>query len=78
MAQLVEWSLPTPEVRGSNPVIDKLYITYSLQTDKNIEKRTGKGPIEKKIREPWSSQVKRSHLGNDVATDNLPIQQKAR
>ena len=27
VAQLVEWSLPIPEVRGSNPVIGKnLYI----------------------------------------------------
>ena len=28
--QLVEWSLPTLEVRGSNPVIGKLYISYFL------------------------------------------------
>ena len=26
VAQLVEWSLPIPEVRGSNPVISKIYI----------------------------------------------------
>ena len=25
VAQLVEWSLPIPEVRGSNPVIGKIY-----------------------------------------------------
>ena len=25
MGQLVEWSLPTPEVHGSNPVISKIY-----------------------------------------------------
>ena len=25
VAQLVEWSLPTPEVRSSNPVIRKIY-----------------------------------------------------
>ena len=25
VAQLVEWSLPTPEVRGSNPVIGKIF-----------------------------------------------------
>ena len=28
VAQLVEGSLPTPEVRGSNPVIGKLYLYY--------------------------------------------------
>ena len=26
--QMVEGSLPTPEVRGSNPVIGKLYLYY--------------------------------------------------
>ena len=30
VAQLVEWSLPKPEVRGSNPVINKLYIKHSF------------------------------------------------
>ena len=28
VAQLVDWSLPTPEVRGSNPVIRKIYIEH--------------------------------------------------
>ena len=28
VAQLVEWSLPIPEVRGSNPVIGKNLFTY--------------------------------------------------
>ena len=28
VAQLVEWSLPTPEVRGSNPVIGKNLFVY--------------------------------------------------
>ena len=32
VAQLVERSLPTPEVRGSNLVIGKLCITYKLPT----------------------------------------------
>ena len=31
VAQLAEWSLPIPEVRGSNPVIDKLlYCTFTI------------------------------------------------
>ena len=30
VAQLVERSLPTPEVRGSNPVIGKIYLYYQL------------------------------------------------
>ena len=32
VAQLVEQFLPTPEVRGSNPVIGKFYITHILST----------------------------------------------
>ena len=32
VAQLVERSHPTPEVRGSNPVIGKFYQTYILST----------------------------------------------
>ena len=28
MTQVVQRSLPTPEVRGSNPVIDKIYIEH--------------------------------------------------
>ena len=53
VAQLVERSFPTPEVRSSNP-IDKLYITYILSTvyilskrGKNTEKETGNGPFFK-------------------------------
>ena len=30
VAQLVEWSLPTPEVRSSKPVIRKNYIVHLL------------------------------------------------
>ena len=32
VAQLEEWSLPTPEVRGSNPVIGEILFMYSLST----------------------------------------------
>ena len=32
LGQLVEWTLSTPEVRGLNPVIDKLFITCILST----------------------------------------------
>ena len=28
VAQFVEWLLPIPEVRSSNPVIDKIYIEH--------------------------------------------------
>ena len=37
VAQLVEWSIPVPEVRGSNPVIGKIYIEQ-LFTINCIEK----------------------------------------
>ena len=32
VAQLVEWSLPIPEVRRSNPVIGKKYFEHLLST----------------------------------------------
>ena len=32
VAQLVEWSRPTPEVNGSNPAIGKRYIECLLST----------------------------------------------
>ena len=32
VAQLVEWSLLIPEVRGSNRLIRKLFITFLLST----------------------------------------------
>ena len=38
--QLVKWSLPTPEVHGSHPVIAKLYITFLLYwRDENKRKK---------------------------------------
>ena len=56
MAQLVEWSLPIPVVRGSNPVIRKIYLFLLniclLSTvywkDENKEKEAGDGPFFKK------------------------------
>ena len=46
VAQLVEWSLPTPEVCGLNPVIGQIYIEnlftvncVFFERDKNKEKR---------------------------------------
>ena len=56
VAQLVERSLPIPEVRGSNPVIGKKFI-YILNIcllstvywkDKNKEKEARNGPFFKK------------------------------
>ena len=52
MAQLVERSLPNPEVRGSNPVIGKIYWTFIYcqlyWKDENKEKRGREWPIFKK------------------------------
>ena len=52
VAQLVEWSLPTPEVYGSNTVIGKVYITYVLSTVLNRQKyrkEAGNGPFNKQL-----------------------------
>ena len=54
VVQLVEWSLPTPEVRGSNPDIGKLLstnCTIKNKKDKNKEKEAGNGPSLKKLSE---------------------------
>ena len=51
VAQLVEWSLPTPEDCGSKPVIGKnLYRMFSLNCiektkEKEKEKEAGIGPF---------------------------------
>ena len=50
VAQLVEQSLPTPEIRGSNLNIDKFYlaIIHLNRKDKNKEKEARNGPSLKK------------------------------
>ena len=49
MAQIVERSLPPPEVRGSNPVIGNLFVYCQLYSkDENKEKEAGNGPFFKK------------------------------
>ena len=51
VAQLVEWSLQKPEVRGLNPVIGKIWMYYQMyRKDENKVKEAGNGPIfSKKI-----------------------------
>ena len=53
-AQLVEWSLPTPEIRGSNPDISKIFI-YQLYNgkDENKEKEAGNVPSFLKTKWTW-------------------------
>ena len=50
VAQLVERSLPTPEIRGSNPNIGKLYIpiVHWNWKDENKEKEARIGPLKKR------------------------------
>ena len=51
VAELVERSLPIPEVCGSNPVIGKklfiLNICLLSRNDENKEKEAGNGPFKK-------------------------------
>ena len=51
MAQLVEWSLLIPEVRGSNPDISKIYIEHLLSTKskRTKEKESENGPFKKSL-----------------------------
>ena len=48
MAQMAEWLLPTPEVRGTNPVIGQIYIEHLFTNNcvekLKIKKEAGYGP----------------------------------
>ena len=49
VAQLVERSLPTPEIHGSNPAIGKIVSTNCMiKKDENKEKEARNGPSLKK------------------------------
>ena len=52
VAQLAERSLPTPEIRGSNPDISNILNIFICQLlsrkDENKEKEAGNGPFKKK------------------------------
>ena len=52
VAQLLEWSLPIPEVRGSNSVISKNLFIWNIcllptvyWKDENKEEEAGNGPF---------------------------------
>ena len=51
VAQLAERSLPTPEIRGSNPDIGNISNVFICQLlsrkDENKEKEAGNGPLKK-------------------------------
>ena len=49
VSQLVEGSVPTPEIRHSNPNISKVLSTYFKlnRKDDNKEKEAEKGPLKK-------------------------------
>ena len=53
VAQLVEWSLPTPEIRASNPVIVNFFtincIKSSIEKTKIKKKEARNGPILTKL-----------------------------
>ena len=49
-AEWADWSVPTPEVRGSNPVIGEFINIFSYcqlyWNDENEEKEAGIGPLK--------------------------------
>ena len=64
VGQLEELSLPTPEVRGTNPVVGKIYIEHLRSTVlrvNNKEKRRQQWPISKITR--WKN-ISRANLLN--------------
>ena len=61
VAELVERSLPIPEVCGSNPVIGKKLFIWNIcllsRNDENKEKEAGDGPFFKKKQSDWHKQA---------------------
>ena len=57
VAQLAERSLPTPEIRGSNPDIGKISNVFICQLlsrkDENKEKEAWNGPLKKVSLSHW-------------------------
>ena len=52
VGQLAEQSLPTSEIRGSNPKISKvlqMHVFVNCRKDENKEKESGNGPFKKKV-----------------------------
>ena len=62
VAQLAERSLPTPEIRGSNPDIGNISNIFICQLlsrkDENKEKEAGNGPFKKKTEDPARNSFK--------------------
>ena len=57
-AQLVEQSLPTPEIRGSNPDIGEILSTYcKIEETKIKKKRLGMAHLKKHCKITYSSYV---------------------
>ena len=64
VAQLVEWSLPIPEVCGSNPITSKVFIEYSLlSTVLKRRKRGWEWPIF--FKKKFGSFTIRSYFNRD-------------
>ena len=59
MAQLVEWSLPIPEICSLNPVIGKFYLLSNVF--KTLLKRGNK------VKEAGNGPFKKNHLIESVA-----------
>ena len=67
VAQLVKRSLPTPEIRGSNPVIGKIYIECLLSSvliRRKLIKEAENGPLKTmapycSVRPPWTLWTKK-------------------
>ena len=55
VAQLVERSLPIPEICGLNPTIVRIYLPIVNRKDENKEKEAGIWPIFKKV---YSNKIK--------------------
>ena len=80
VAQLVERLLPIPEVRGSNPVIGKIYIHHLLTVNciekkKTKKKEAGNGPFKKRTPAITTQVITRSfgHWPQTKRGRELPI-----
>ena len=78
VAQLAEWSLPTPEIRGSNPDIsNKNFKSVNCYPEKSKikKKRPGMAQFNKKFKDNFSQfcrSLKKAHYVNVVPTEDVP------
>ena len=76
MAQLGEWLLPKPEIRGSNPVTGKMIYLLSIVlktplSRRKLKKEAGNGPFKKERTLPFSVIEKSNDVNDELFRNEL-------